>query len=59
MLALEIIGGIILLILAIRFGFLEIFIDIILAIFSGGSGGSSSKGFGGGDSGGGGASDDW
>ena len=62
-----IILGLIVLVLAIRFGLLGLFFDILGAIFSGGSsgggggssGGSDSGSFGGGDSGGGGSSSDW
>ena len=62
-----IILGLIVFVLAIRFGLLGLFFDILGAIFSGGSsgggggssGGSDSGSFGGGDSGGGGSSSDW
>jgi uncharacterized membrane protein YgcG len=57
---LYIIIGIVLFLLALRFGLLGLFFEILFAILSGGkSGGSGSSGFGGGDSGGGGASSDY
>lgn len=59
MLALEIIAGIILIILAIRFGFFGLLLDIALSVLTGSSSGSGSSGFGGGDSGGSGSSDDF
>lgn len=62
-----IIFAIIVLVLAIRFGLLGLFFDILGAVLGGGSsgsgggssGGSDSGSFGGGDSGGGGSSSDW
>ena len=57
-----VIVGLVVFIAAIRFGFLGLFLELLLSLISGGgSGGSSSGGssFGGGDSGGGGSSSDW
>lgn len=64
-----IIGGILLFIAAIRYGFIGVLFDILIAVLSaiasgkGGSGGSSGSsggsGHGGGRSGGGGSSSDW
>lgn len=59
MLVLEIIAGIVLLILAIRFGFFGFLVEIILALLSGGSSSGGGGGFGGGDSGGGGSDSDF
>lgn len=58
-----IIGGIILLILAIRFGFVGLLLQILVTVLSGGRSGGGGKsggsGFGGGRSGGGGSSSSW
>lgn len=55
-----VIGAILLLILCVWIGAIDLFIDIIAAIFnSGSSDDSGGSGFGGGDSGGGGSSSDW
>ena len=51
--------GIVVLILAIRYGFLEVIIDIIAAILSGGDDDSNGGGFGGGSFGGGGSNGDF
>lgn len=55
----EIIGGIILFLICLRFGLIELFLDVLLAILSSGSSDSKSSGsgFGKGNSGGGGSSD--
>lgn len=54
-----VIGGILLFIAAIRFGFIGLFFDILLAIISGGKSSGGGSGFGGGSSGGGGSSSKW
>ncbi len=59
----EIVGlvilGLLLLIAAIRFGFLGLIFDIIGAVLGGGSSGGGGSSFGGGDFGGGGSSSSW
>ena len=57
MLILEIIAGIVVLFLLIRFGLFGLLIDILLAILGVGSSGGSDDNWGGGSSGGGGSSD--
>jgi len=58
---LYIIIGVIFFFLALRFGFIELLFNILIAILTGGGGDSSggSSGFGGGSSSGGGSSDDF
>lgn len=63
MTVLFIIIGIVVFLLALRFGLVGLFFEILFAVLSGGKSGggssSGSSGFGGGDSGGGGASSDY